>query len=448
MNSTLVIVLVVALLLAIVAIVVLARNNGQPQDSSQSSQDDAVQDIQTKSMAMPIEASDQQELQIMFEEVATLTPEETHSLVEVDDPQLVAQIDATIPAAIQVATSTAAGAAFGQAVNAHNKAVKSGGAIYQVIIPAGATLSDSKAMEGTKRAFYHGKNGISGHANLKEIQPKAVNPNIADSIKLANAVNAAMNIASLVVGQYYMSEINNKISKLETGIDNIAQFQDMEYRSRVMALIASVHRSATFKYETMQNEELRKRELDTLRDRENECAQLLGQANLTIQEMAARHDIDYPTYERLVEETDSWYDYQQTLLRIMEEIAELTYTFSMGAVSRENSYALVDPYSQQAAQAQQQLKAWHGDMASKFEIDLTKTRRKHQGIGGVARAVPGLFNDDLNYAPISTQMKMAINRQIFADEAESRRETSDYYSKDVRIIKKDGKTYYLPAVSE
>lgn len=38
-----------------------------------------------------------------------------------------------------------------------------GEVLYRAIIPAGAKLTDSKAMEGAVRGFYHGADGIRGH---------------------------------------------------------------------------------------------------------------------------------------------------------------------------------------------------------------------------------------------------------------------------------------------
>lgn len=270
---------------------------------------------------------------------------------------------------------------------------------------------------------------------------------MADSLKVANAVNAAMNIASMVVGQYYMAQINNKMAAIQDGIDKTAEFQDMEYRSRVMALVAAVQRSATFKYETMASDELRTLELLSLKNRENECAQLLGQANLMIQERTRDRDVDYATYERLVNEVDTWLGYQQILLRVMDELAELTYTLSLGAMSRENSYALSDPYARQCAQVENQLEEWHGAVVSNLEIDLVKSRRRKQRLEAAAWTVPGLFNDDLNYVKIPSLTKARIDRQSSGDVTAKPRETTDFYGQDVHIVKRGGKTYFLPIAS-
>lgn len=449
MDSTPVIALIVIVAVIAVGAFLLGQSRGKEESRGKSTADHGTEGDAgiARVTATQMEVAEQPEPLVTFEEVAALTPAEVDSLVEIDDPEVVAQIDAAIPVAAQAVMDAAASGAFNQAVQAHNQAVEATGKVYQAIIPAGAALSNSQAMEGAKRGFYRGKDNIQGNANFVEAQLQTADPNMADALKMANAVNAAMNVASIVVGQYYMSQINGKLDSLEKGIDKIAEFQESQYRSDVMALVAAVQRSATFRLETMQSDEQRMVELISLREREQECARLLGLANEEIRKIASRHKVDYATYERLVDESSSWYDYQQILLRVMDEIAELNYTLSLGARSRENSYALCEPYSKQSIQAQQQLKAWHGDVASKLEIDVAKSRRKKQSLEGVLWTVPGLVNDDLNYIEIPVRTKFEINRQIYGGNTESSRDTTDYYSQEVRIVKRGGKTYYLPPES-
>lgn len=42
--------------------------------------------------------------------------------------------------------------------------------LYRDAIPAGAKLTNSKAMEGAVRGIYHGVDGIKGHANLVALE--------------------------------------------------------------------------------------------------------------------------------------------------------------------------------------------------------------------------------------------------------------------------------------
>ena len=67
--------------------------------------------------------------------------------------------------------------------------------LYRAIIPAGAKLTNSMAMEGAVRGFYRVADKIRGHANLVAVKHKNV---------VANNVGVAMGLASIVVGQYYI----------------------------------------------------------------------------------------------------------------------------------------------------------------------------------------------------------------------------------------------------
>jgi len=166
-------------------------------------------------------------------------------------------------------------------------------------------------------------------------------------------------IASMVVGQYYMSQIYDKLGDITDDFAKIADFQNIEYKGKVYALIAEVQKASTFQLETMENNELRNRELLHLKNLEHECAELLGQANLTIQRYAEKKVLDYDKYEKLVGEAQLWLQYQQTLLGVMRQIADLSYALNLGAISRENSFALLAPYAKQATAAQGNLIAWH-----------------------------------------------------------------------------------------
>lgn len=112
---------------------------------------------------------------------------DSNKLVEINDGKVISRVNSLIPGLIQ------AGISVGNLVNSTRD-------VYRVVLPAGAKLANSKTMKGAFRAIYHGANGIKGQANLvKDTTQKGIG--IA-----ANSVSSVMNIASMVVGQYYMSQ--------------------------------------------------------------------------------------------------------------------------------------------------------------------------------------------------------------------------------------------------
>lgn len=385
---------------------------------------------------------------LQFEESLPLSDEEEQRIVKIEDTRLLAEIDRAIPVAAHAAVNADAAAKVGKAVEAHNKAAESAGQLYRAIIPKGTELADSQAMEGAKRGIFHAERGIKGHANLVPVEQQQIDPNLGQELAAANVAGSVMNIASLVVGQYYMAQINGRLESVEEGIGKISEFQNVEYRSAVYALVAAVKKSSTFRFEVMENDELRIRELSYLKERENECAKLLGHANITIEQISKKRDLDFDGYEAAVRTADSWWQYQQVLLQVMTEIAELTYTLNRGALSRENSYALLLPYASQAESSFKKLSAWHGDYMSKLEIDTKSSRRRRQGIDAALHAIPALFEDDFHYKEISSRTTKMIRRQRRSTSTAETVDELDLYQEDVTLIMKDGAMYYLPPAEE
>lgn len=378
------------------------------------------------------------EMTVTFDNLPALTETEETRLVEVKDEKLLARIDSAVPGTIRTMASTLA------AVE-NAKVPKTTGPLYQVIIPKGKTLDNSSSMKGAFKATFRGTNGkgYGGSANLIKVDNDKVNE-VASLNSKMNVMNAVMGVASMVVSQYYMTQINNKLEEISSGIEKIADFQKNEFKSKVYALAAEVNKSSRFQVETMESNELRNRELQHLRTLEHECAQLLGQANLSLQDIAGKMDADYDEYEKLIGEAEIWFQYQQALLEIMSKISDLTYALNLGAISRENSFALLLPYVQQSKSSIQKLGDWHKANIEKLQISLDDGKRKRQGVEGVLMGVLGLFDDDMNYKQMSERTVSLISHQeegrVFEAFAKD-----DLFREDVRLIAKDGKLFYLPS---
>ncbi|KRL05376.1 hypothetical protein [Liquorilactobacillus oeni] len=87
--------------------------------------------------------------------------------------------------------------------------------LYEVVIQKGETLVKAHGDGDYLRGFVQGKNGkIKGQALLKEAKPSKM-------LSTANVMNAV----SMVVGQYYMTEISSKMNYLNNSITEIKEFQ-------------------------------------------------------------------------------------------------------------------------------------------------------------------------------------------------------------------------------
>lgn len=352
-------------------------------------------------------------------------------LVEITDSKVLAHVNNLVPGLAQA----------GNAVNNAAQAVQAanGEVLYRAVIPAGAKLTNSKAMEGAVRGIYHGADGIKGHANLVAVEAQK------GTAVVANTAAAAMGVASMVVGQYYMTQINAELGEISDGISQIQDFQDNEYRSRVFSLVAHIKKIADFQTEILENDELRLSKIAQLDSLEEECTQLLGQANLTLAGFAKKKDLDYEAYEKALGNAHNWFMYQKSLLDVLYKISDLRYTLHLGAVSREQCVALLPTYTKQVSDTQERLTTWHNGTTQRLGIDIEEIRRKRDGFDGIVHSFLGLLiNDDLSFRSMEKKTASMIAEQSSGHKASHNVDTSELYAEDVQLISKGGKFYYLP----
>lgn len=396
-----------------------------PSDTGEKNNVSAVKD---KSVMVGQDTSN--ELVIQMEMLPAEAIEDETKLVEITDSKVLAHVNNLVPGLAQA----------GNAINNAAQAVQvaNGEVLYRAIIPAGAKLTNSQAMEGAVRGIYHGADGIKGHANLVAVEAQK------GTAVVANTAAAAMGVASMVVGQYYMTQINTELGEISDGISQIQDFQDNEYRSRVFSLVAHVKKIADFQSEILENDELRLSKIAQLDSLEEECTQLLGQANLTLAGFAKKTGLDYEAYEKALGNAQSWFMYQKSLLDVLYKISDLRYTLHLGAVSREHCVALLPTYTKQVKDTQERLTAWHDGTTQRLGIETDEIRRKRAGFDGVMHFLPGLFNDDFNFRSIEKKTAKMITAQASGQESLHIVDTSELYAEDVQLISKDGKLYYLP----
>ena len=244
---------VIAVLVIAVGAVIFLKSNKDTGGGMAS----GIVKSEKKSEAQIFSADNElQEVVIQMEMLPAESAPDENQLVEITDSKVLAHVSNLVPGLAQVGNA---------AVNAVQAAQANGEVLYRAIIPAGAKLSNSKAMEGAVRGIYHDAGGIKGHANFVAVQAQK------GTAVVANTAAAAMGVASMVVGQYYMKQINTKLGKISDGISKISDFQDNEYRSRVFSLLAHIKKIADFQVEILENNELRFSKISQLDSLEEEC---------------------------------------------------------------------------------------------------------------------------------------------------------------------------------
>lgn len=179
--------------------------------------------LKVKDLKKELEYERKNELIIHVDMLPVETIEDDDSkLVEITDKKVLAHVNKLFPELLQVGNTV--------------KSLAKDKIVYRVILPAGAKLANSKDLDGAFRGIYRGVNGIQGHANLVPVEVQ----------NLGVPISTGMAVASMVVGQYYMTQINTELRNISNGIDKISDFQDNEYMSRVFSLIEHVKKISEF----------------------------------------------------------------------------------------------------------------------------------------------------------------------------------------------------------
>lgn len=400
------------------------KQNDIPSDASEKPN---LLTLKDKNELVGVDTSN--ELIIQMEMLPAEAIEDETKLVEITDSKVLAHVNNLVPGLAQAGNA---------ANNAAQAAKVNGEVLYRAVLPTGAKLSKSHTLEGAVKEMYHGANGIKGHADWLPVEAQK------GTAVVANTAATAMGVASMVVGQYYMTQINAELGEISDGISQIQDFQDNEYRSRVFSLVAHVKKIADFQIEILENDELRLSKIAQLDSLEEECTQLLGQANLTLAGFAKKTGLDYEAYEKALENAQNWFMYQKSLLDVLYKISDLRYTLHLGAVSRKQCVALLPTYTKQVSDTQERLTAWHDGTTQRLGIETDEIRRKRAGFDGVIHFLPGLFNDDFNFRSIEKKTAKMITAQVSGHESVHMVNTSELYAEDVQLISKNGKIYYLP----
>ena len=348
-------------------------------------------------------------------------------LSEISDSTVIARISQVIPAAAETAARTVA-----------NSALKNM-EVYKAILPAGKTLAKSKTMEGAYRGFARAggeyTSNISAHANFVKVD-------VSKTTAVASGVANVMNVASLVVGQYYMSELNGRMEALNSNVGEIGDFQKWEFKSRTLSLIAHVEEISQFSAEIMGDDTQRNLKLSALEDLKKSATELLGQVNITIYETTQQSGSpDCEAYQSTVNDLGLLVGYQTVLIAVLEDISELTYLLGKGNISAERSRFQLKKYLEQSKQTREQLGMWHDNQIKRLRIDLDNGRASKTGFDAVVWTVPSLIDGKWKYRELKQGVVHGIRTQA-QPALPARDELKEVYDEDVEIIIKNGKYYY------
>lgn len=363
-------------------------------------------------------------LSVLLEALPSVRDIDRNKLIEITDPMILSRVDSLVPAVGMT------GISIGNAVK------QSAGTLYKVVLSGGGELVDSRAVEGAKRAISMGKDGIAEHANLFEVKPDSL-------CKAMNVGASVFNVASMIVGQYYMQQVDTKIAAISACIKGISETLEIEYKSKVASLIESVYNVSKYQVANISNEELREHEISNIQELRKDCQTLLNQAEEKLGMLIAEKYGEYKDYENAIQEIEKWRQYQAILMQLLYQINTLDFALYLGRKTKEHCFGSFELHKNKEETLHNAIVAWHNEQCDLLKIDVNEAKRKQTGLLGLLEKPIGLINKELLYKQMGKETIRLIKSQI-ADLSQIDMGAGNRFEEDVEIYIMDGKKYYLP----
>lgn len=257
-------------------------------------------------------------------------------------------------------------------------------------------------------------------------------------------VNAGFNAASMVIGQYYMNEINDKLENIQHDIDVIANFLDSQYQGKLMYIISKIQEILENKNEIISNDFSRDKRYDEISRMEENCAELLTQANSSIVKYL-KDELDYKNYEKNVKDIQMWSVRQQILMRLLAEIGDIRYVLANGNETSKSAHSQYNRYLTHTNKVNEQLDSWHEAYCEKFGISKIEHRRK-ANFFEIRKNTIGRINEKWAYNKLDEGIETMIECQMNIKELLPY--SKDKQDENIKILKHNDEYYNLPEESE
>ena len=257
-------------------------------------------------------------------------------------------------------------------------------------------------------------------------------------------VNAGFNAASMVVGQYYMNEINDKLENIQHDIDGIANFLDDQYKGKLMSIVDKIQEILDYKIEIISNEFSRNKRYNEISRLEEKNRELLNQANASILNYL-KDNLDYKNYEKNVKDIQKWSVRQQILMRLLAEIGELRYVLANGNESAQQAHAPYNRKIEQTNKVNEQLNKWHEFYCQKFGVDKSDHKRK-ANFFEIRKNTIGRINEEWAYSKLNESTETMIDSQT--NIMQYLPFNNEKLNENIKILKHNGEYYNLPETTE
>lgn len=339
--------------------------------------------------------------------------------------RLLSTISQTLPAASSV-TSTLAS----------EIAEKAGSGAYQVIMQSGQSLMHSKNGENLYKGITQaaGHRGIAGSADLKPINSTA-----SELAAKTGAVAGVMAVASMVVGQYYMTEINGKLESISESIDDIKNFQKTELLAQISTVVRESRQLSVYNDEIMESASERQLARHRASDFEEKSGELLDQINSLIR-LELVPSGKFSEYERHTRGLVPLLSSQQVLVATLRELSRLTVVLSRSEVSPERAGATYKELVASSEKVRDNVVEWHSKETDVWHVNLARESRAKTGIKKVVSQPLTLVNPELAYQHVPSELVKQVHTQSSTRLPELPEMTG--YQVPVNLLIQNNQVYY------
>jgi hypothetical protein len=303
-----------------------------------------------------------------------------------------------------------------------------------------ASTSDAKKMLKAGNNKYYGTQ-IDKNTNKFIDQTKFTKENsLMKNITKEGITSASFNALSMVVGQYYMSEINDKMEELKSEIKEVSNYLKSEYQAKITTIISKLKEIIDNQTEILSNETNIKNSYEDIKSREEECSNLLGQANDSINNNIKDFNLEYKDYINKTNIIEEWFIKQQILIELLNKIGDLRYLLSNGNESYKLSHSQYNNYLILINKTNIKLQSWHNYYINKFGIDIEKNRKKGT-LFKVRENTIGKIKEEWNYKKLENNLVKEISSQITREELKP--VTKEKKDEHIKLLKQNGEYYYL-----
>ncbi|WP_407124648.1 hypothetical protein [Weissella paramesenteroides] len=240
-------------------------------------------------------------------------------------------------------------------------------------------LVKAKGQGNFLRGMFKRDNQFSGHAKIKSADAtKAVEQVKGKNAAIAKTAGASMQLASVVVGQYYMSEINQKLTVMSDDIHSLRRSQQTSILAQLGTMRESLQILADNQSELLADEKIRNNNLQKIDTIKTNLATINNQALLELAGILDKGVKDEQGFIKSVTDMDYWKQISIISTNVMIFASELELIFAKGSLSRKNVSNQVKITKDKNATITDRIDLFLTDAAQKFNLTTRSSSERLQ----------------------------------------------------------------------